>query len=183
MKRVVVGGTFEFLHKGHRALLRKAFEIGDSIIIGITADGFKEECGRSFEERKRIVENFIKNFGKEFQIVKINDKFGPTLREDFDLIVVSRETRKTAEEINEVRRKKGMKEMEIVEIPIFYAEDLLPISSRRIRVFVNISMKETFFSFLRYSKPSISLNLSNSFLWFLFRETFIVRSNNSIALS
>ena len=133
MKRVVVGGTFEFLHKGHRALLRKAFEIGDSIIIGITADGFKEECGRSFEERKRMVENFIKNFGKEFQIVKINDKFGPTLREDFDLIVVSRETRKTAEEINEVRRKKGMKEMEIVEIPIFYAEDLLPISSRRIR--------------------------------------------------
>ena len=133
MKRVVVGGTFEFLHRGHRELLKKAFDIGDSVLIGITADGFKKDCTKSFEERKNKVENFVKKFGKEFQIVKIQDRFGPTLKEDFDVIVVSKETLKTALEINEIRKGKGMREMEIVEIPIFYGEDLLPISSRRIR--------------------------------------------------
>ena len=29
MTRVAVAGTFDVLHDGHRALLRRAFEIGD----------------------------------------------------------------------------------------------------------------------------------------------------------
>ena len=133
MKRVVVGGTFEFLHKGHRELLKKAFELGDFVLIGITADNFKRDCSVNFEDRKRKVEDFIKSFSKPYKIVEINDKYGPTLQEDFDIIVVSPETLQTAEEINELREKKGMKKMEIVKIPILYGEDLLPISSRRIR--------------------------------------------------
>ncbi len=133
MIRVVVGGTFEFLHKGHRALLKKAFEIGDYVLIGLTADDFKSECSINFEGRRRRVEEFVENFGKKYDIVKIHDKYGPTLQQDFDVIVVSKETKRTAEEINRLRREKGLKEMKIVEIPIFYAEDLLPISSRRIR--------------------------------------------------
>ncbi len=133
MRRVVVGGTFEYLHKGHRELLRRAFEIGDHVLIGITSDDFKKNCARSFEERRRAVEDFARNFGKSYRIVKIEDKYGPTLSEDFDVIVVSRETRATAEEINRLRRSKGMKEMEIVEIPIILAEDLMPVSSSRIR--------------------------------------------------
>lgn len=133
MKKVVVGGTFEFLHKGHRELLKKAFELGDFVLIGITADNFKRDCSVNFEDRKRKVEDFIRDFSKPYEIVKIYDKYGPTLQEDFDIIVVSPETLQTAEEINELREKKGIKKMEIVKIPIFYAEDLLPISSRRIR--------------------------------------------------
>ncbi len=133
MKRVVVGGTFEFLHKGHRELLKRAFEIGDNITIGITSDDFKKECTIDFKKRREMVDSFVRGFGKKYKIVKIHDRYGPTLEEDFDIIVVSRETRKTADEINDLRKKKGMQRMEIVEIPIFYAEDLLPISSRRIR--------------------------------------------------
>ncbi len=133
MTRVVVGGTFEFLHRGHRELLKKAFEMGDDVLIGITADGFKKDCSKGFEERKNLVEDFVKSFGKNFKIIKIYDKFGPTLYEDFDIIIVSRETKSTAEEINRIRRERGKKEIYIEEIPIFYAEDLLPISSRRIR--------------------------------------------------
>ncbi len=133
MKRVVVGGTFEFLHRGHRALLERAFELGDFVVIGITGDGFKSSCTVRFEDRRKEVENFVRQFGKEYRILEIHDKYGPTLTEDFDIIVVSKETRKTAEEINILREKRGLKDIQIVEIPIFYAEDLLPISSRRIR--------------------------------------------------
>lgn len=131
--RVAVGGTFEFLHKGHRELIRKAFEIGDFILVGITSDNFKEGITKNFKDRKKIVENYIRNFGKDYRIVKIEDKYGPTLDEDFDAIVVSHETKKTAEEINEIRRRRGKKEMKIYEIGTVIAEDLLPISSKRIK--------------------------------------------------
>ncbi len=133
MKKVVVGGTFEFLHKGHRELLKKAFEIGDYVLIGVTSDNFKSECTVGFEKRVAKVKEFVNNFNKPYEIVKIEDKYGPTLSQDFDVIVVSPETMKTAEEINMLRLKNGLKKMDIVKIPIFYAEDLLPISSRRIR--------------------------------------------------
>ncbi len=133
MKRVVVGGTFEYLHRGHRELLKKAFEMGDYVLIGVTSDDFKRECTKSFKERRKAVENFVRGFGKKYEIVEIHDKYGPTLEEDFDIIVVSPETRKTAEEINRLREERGMKRMEILEIPLVIGEDLLPISSSRIR--------------------------------------------------
>ncbi len=131
--KVVLGGTFEFLHKAHRALINKAFEIGSEVTIGITADGFKKGVSRSYEERAKIVEKYVQRLGKKYKIVKIKDIYGPTLEEDFDAIVVSSETMENAEKINEERKKRGLKKMKIVHIPIIVAEDLMPISSRRIR--------------------------------------------------
>jgi pantetheine-phosphate adenylyltransferase len=65
-------------------------------------------------------------------IEPISDIFGPTLEEPFDVIVVSAETRKTAEIINEKRWEKGWKPLTIVEIPFVLAEDGKPIQSSRI---------------------------------------------------
>ncbi len=131
MRKVVVGGTFAYLHKGHRALLERAFEIGDVVLIGITADEFKGSK-LPFEIRRKDVEKFVTKFKKPYEVMKIHDKYGPTLEEDFDVIVVSKETEQTAREINQLRRNKGHREMKIVTIPILLAEDLLPLSSRRI---------------------------------------------------
>ncbi len=38
MTRVAVAGTFDVLHDGHLALLRRAFEVGDEVVVGITSD-------------------------------------------------------------------------------------------------------------------------------------------------
>ena len=37
---VAVGGTFDLFHKGHLTLLRKAFEIGDHVLVGLCSESF-----------------------------------------------------------------------------------------------------------------------------------------------
>ncbi|MEL9998907.1 MAG: pantetheine-phosphate adenylyltransferase [Thermoplasmata archaeon] len=134
--RVALGGTFQILHKGHKKLIEEAFKLGDDILIGITSDEFASKTRhytiRPFELRKMEIENFVKNFNKKYEIRKIEDHYGPTIEEDFDLIVVSHETYRYALEINYIRKMKGMKEMIIHNIGRVLADDLIPISSSRI---------------------------------------------------
>ena len=143
MTRVVVGGTFDFFHKGHRMLLLKAIEAGDEVMVGITSDDMAEKQRgyrvNSFEERKEAVERFLKSRNVKFEIIMIqdpcgrNDKFGSAADENYDVIVVSPETKPMADKINDARVKKGNKPMAIVQIPCYLAEDSKPISSKRVR--------------------------------------------------
>jgi pantetheine-phosphate adenylyltransferase len=135
-KKVIIGGTFEFLHKGHKSLLKEAFSLG-SVKIGLTSDEMarrtKRRQQKEFLKRKEALEKFIINeFKKEPDIIEINDAFGPTLEEDFDYIVVSPETESGALTVNEKRQAAGKKPIEIVKIEFVLAEDGDPISSTRI---------------------------------------------------
>ena len=135
-RKVVIGGTFDILHKGHEAILRRAFELGE-VAIGLTSDKMAREMRnreiKDFKERKKELENFIINeFKIEPKIFKIENKFGFTLEKDFNYIIVSPETYKTALEINRERKKRKKKLIEIVEIDFVLAEDGKPISAERI---------------------------------------------------
>lgn len=135
-KRVIVGGTFDIFHRGHQALLKKAYQLGE-VEIGLTSDQMakrtKKRKVKPFRERKRIIQEFIKKFfKKEAKIFKINDRFGPTLKEDFDYLVVSPETLSTAFLINRKRKLLNKKPIKIVKIPFVLAKDGKPISSTRI---------------------------------------------------
>jgi len=138
--RVIVGGTFDILHKGHKQLLRTAFQTAGSqgfVYIGITTGKLAEKKMHvsSFEQRKtNLIQYLRKEKGKnQFVIEPIQDKYGPAIHGDFDAIVVSPETRPTAEEINLHRRQNSRKPLQIIEIPFVLADDSLPISSTRIR--------------------------------------------------
>lgn len=142
MMKVCIGGAFDVLHKGHKTLIDKAFQIAGksgSVFIGLTIRKIsdKKSYVKSFETREQALIKYLheKKFTNKYEVTikPIKDKYGPSVEEEFDAIVVSPETFKTAEEINKKRIKKGRKTLKIVKIPFVLAEDGVPISSSRIK--------------------------------------------------
>ena len=135
-KKVVIGGTFDVLHKGHEALLKRAFKLGETT-IGLTsskmAEIMKRRKVRDFQLRKKGLEKFIeRELAGKYKIIKIEDKFGPTLKENFDYIVVSPATYKTALLINRKRQRIKKKPIKIVEIKFVLGENGKPVNATQI---------------------------------------------------
>ena len=135
-KNVAVGGTFDQFHKGHEKLLNEAFKMGDNILIGVTSDEFGGKKGNIDPCKKRMseLEKFLQKFEQRYIVKKLEEPYGPTIHDStIEAIVVSRETKPTADRINEIRKEKGMKPLEIFIIDWVMADDGNPISSTRIR--------------------------------------------------
>lgn len=136
--KVALGGTFDPIHDGHGVLLGKAFEVAEEVLIGLASEAMtarKEGKIASFLERKRNLERYLAARGwTGYRIEEIHQRFGPADRiADLQGIVVSPETAETADDLNEVRKKRGLTPLEILTVPYLPAEDGLPISSTRLR--------------------------------------------------
>ena len=46
MKKVITYGTYDLLHQGHISLLRRAKELGEYLIVGVTSDSFDRGRGK-----------------------------------------------------------------------------------------------------------------------------------------
>ena len=46
MKKVITYGTYDLLHEGHIRLLKRAKQLGDYLIVGVTADDFDKTRGK-----------------------------------------------------------------------------------------------------------------------------------------
>ena len=61
MKRVITYGSFDLLHYGHINLLRRARQLGDYLIVGLSTDEFnwnekQKKCYFTYEQRKQVLE-------------------------------------------------------------------------------------------------------------------------------
>jgi len=138
---VAVGGTFDLVHKGHRKLLDTAFEIGEMVMIGVTSDQFVKKLHKphkvdNYEVREKELKKLLRrrNWLGRSNIVRLEDPYGPTIEEDnIDALVVSQRTKPTAQLINRLRRRKGLRPLHIVPITLVQAQDSRPISTTRIR--------------------------------------------------
>jgi pantetheine-phosphate adenylyltransferase len=135
MASVAIGGTFDILHDGHKALLKKAYSLGE-VTIGLVSDEMargKALVSNTYDSRKKTVTAYIKALtGSNPVIVALDDPYGPTLTESFDYIVVSPETFRTAKEINTLRSQRGLPPIKIICVDFVLAQDGRPISSTRI---------------------------------------------------
>ena len=136
-----MGGTFDSIHSGHKALLQKALEVGDIVLIGLTTDARASKNRNktqinNYNIRLANLQNLLKSMKSldKFQIVPLENDWGPSVvDEDFEAIIVSDETKYTAQKINKIRSADGKTELEIVVVPMIRAQDGNRISSSRIR--------------------------------------------------
>jgi pantetheine-phosphate adenylyltransferase len=139
---VAVGGTFDEFHKGHKALLMKAFEVGEHVMIGLSSDGFiqrldKPHITADYEHRLKELKEFLRarRLSRRAEIFPIDDPSGGVLLSDnpVEALIVSRETEPTARRINEERKKMGLRLLHIVAIDMVPSENHGAISTTRIR--------------------------------------------------
>jgi len=137
---IVTGGTFDEIHIGHIALLAKAFEVANNVIIGVSSDEFAIMRGKrlnhEFEQRVKNLRKMIKKeFGNvPYEIAKLEGDFGPAATsEAVSALVASAETSVKGKILNEIRAKKGLKRVKVITVELVKAEDGSPISSSRIK--------------------------------------------------
>ena len=141
-KLVGVSGTFSPpLHLGHMTLIRKAFEISEKVMIGITIDEMTKNKTLSnlipsLKIRKENVVNFLKenNFSERAIIIDLKDSYGPAIEDQgLEAIIVSEDTQHMGQKINQKREEKNLPPLDFVPISMVLSRNGKPISSTRMR--------------------------------------------------
>ncbi|WP_254534650.1 phosphopantetheine adenylyltransferase [Halomarina litorea] len=139
--QVALGGTFDPVHDGHRALFERAFELGD-VTVGLTSDDLAPKTRNEaravvpFERRKERLESELRpiaeRHGREFEVRRLDEPTGIATEPQFDYLIVSPETVEGAQRVNDIREESGADPLEIVVVNHVPAEDGDRISSTRI---------------------------------------------------
>ena len=138
---VALGGTFDPIHDGHRALFERAFELGN-VTVGLTSDDLAPKTRhdqrhiRSFDERRAELADELAElaeaYGREWQIRELDEPTGIATEPQFDALVVSPETETGGKRINEIRTERGHDPLAIDVVDHVLADDGDIISSTRI---------------------------------------------------
>jgi len=139
---VALGGTFDRLHVGHEALLSTAFRLGGTVTIGVTSSEYlarHPKPGRQAIQpegtRRRALRRWLRDRypPSRFRVAPLRDGFGGSVEAGVDALVVSAETVAGGRAVNRERRRLGRPPIPVVVVPLVLADDLEPVSSRRIR--------------------------------------------------
>jgi pantetheine-phosphate adenylyltransferase len=139
---VALGGTFDPVHDGHRALFERAFELGD-VTVGLTSDSLapktrhEDRHVRPYDTRADALDaelaSIATTYDREYEIRTLTEPTGIAAEDpSFRYLIVSPETADGGERINDLRTERGYDPLEIVIVDHVHAEDGDIISSTRI---------------------------------------------------
>lgn len=137
---VAVGGTFDYIHRGHQALLAKAFEMGEVVVVGVVRDEFAVKLGKvmnhDYNLRVTKLRHYLhKNYPKrKYETHPLSDYYGPSVTEArVEALVVSEETEHRVKGANRLRSERGLKPLDKIVVNMVLADDGTRISSTRVR--------------------------------------------------
>lgn len=92
MKKVITYGTYDLLHEGHVNLLRRAKELGDYLIVGVTNDSFDRERGK-LNVRNNVLERVeaVKATGFVDEVIiedYVGQKIDDIIKYDVDIFAI-----------------------------------------------------------------------------------------------
>lgn len=145
---VVLGGTFDRIHVGHKIFLTAAvLRACKRLVVGVTDENMLKtkrlpELILPVEQRIEDLKKFLSEIDStlEYDVVPISDPFGPTQTDpNMDMIVVSAETLRGGHKVNELRAAKGLKQLDIfcIEMVEDFSDDgvkELKVSSSNTRI-------------------------------------------------
>ncbi|XP_075237464.1 bifunctional Phosphopantetheine adenylyltransferase - Dephospho-CoA kinase [Lycorma delicatula] len=148
---VVLGGTFDRLHAGHKILLSEAvLHCQKKLTIGVTDINMLkskklweliEPCSIRMKNVKEFLEDVEPRL--KYDVIPISDMYGPTIETpEFEMIVVSAETINGGNKINELRKERGLNPMAVHSVPLLpetnksddVEEDKISSSNNRLRL-------------------------------------------------
>nr|XP_033328729.1 bifunctional coenzyme A synthase-like [Megalopta genalis] len=121
-KSVVLGGTFDQMHNGHKILLSEAvLHCTEKLTVGVTSTNILQgkllwELIEPCSTRISNVKDFLEDIDSTliYDVVEINDMYGPTKNDPtFELLVVSEETKRGGNKVNEMRMQKNLCKLDI----------------------------------------------------------------------
>lgn len=139
-EHLVLGGTFDHLHSGHKHLLQKATTLSKRITVGITTPpllGNKQyaDAIENFSVRSVEVQKYFATLGfYSVEIIALDSIFGTTLTDQsIDAILVTEQTLPNAKQINVLRENQGLVPLSLCMCDLLRDTSGRIISSSRIR--------------------------------------------------
>lgn len=92
MKKVITYGTYDLFHHGHINIIKRARELGDYLIVGVSSDEFNEkekdkDTYFTYEQRKMVVES-LKYVNKVIPETNWDQKIEDVKKYDIDVFVI-----------------------------------------------------------------------------------------------
>ncbi len=142
-RKIILGGTFDGLHEGHRLLLESAFAVSETVLIGVTSDVYIDKSSKTLKElildcktRMENLATYLESFNllNRAMLIPIDNPYPNSIYDpQLEAIIVTSDSREGGETVNLKRLEAGLGELIIIEIGLVHDQSGEVVSSTRFR--------------------------------------------------